>query len=59
MGVLCSMAAVMAAFCRIVIADIAFGPWGYILAFWPVILVGVIIIAIVVLVRVMNKRNRK
>lgn len=53
------MAAVMAAFCRIVIADIAFGPWGYILAFWPVILVGVIIIAIVVLVRVMNKRNRK
>ena len=59
MEVLCNMAAVMAAFIHIVIADIAFGPWGWFLAFWPVILIGLIIIAIVLLVRILNKRKKK
>ena len=40
-------------------ADIAFGPWGFVLAFWPVILIGVIIIAVVILVKSLNNRNSK
>ena len=52
-------ASVMAVFGRFVAADIAFGPWGFILAFWPVILIGLIIIAIVLLVRIIGRRNKK
>ena len=40
-------------------ADIAFGPWGFVLAFWPVILIGVIIIAVVILVKSLNNRNSR
>ena len=42
-----------------VIADIAFSPWIFVRAFWPYFLIGVIIIAIVILLRVMNKRKKK
>lgn len=59
MGVLCNLAAATAAFIHIVIADIAFGPWGWFLSFWPVILIGLIVIAVVLLVRIMNKRKKK
>ena len=59
MDLLCSMAAFMAAFSHIVAADIALRPRDIIYEFWPVILIGVIIIATVVLVRIFNKRKKK
>lgn len=60
MGSLWSIAAsLMAAAKRIVIADIVFGIWGPILAYWPFILIGLIILVIVLIERMLKKRDKK